>query len=137
MLWSVGAGEATAVLNERDVFIEVVRSHVGWKVDVVFAKLIFTELLANVIRHGEHPVSVWLECSDGAVKLHILESGRGFAASPRLPSNPLSESGRGLFLVSEFAIALSIQGDPRGTHIVATLPHKGSGASGKASVPRQ
>jgi signal transduction histidine kinase len=107
--------------------VESLRRHVGWEVDEHAAKVTFTELLANVLRHGKSPLSVWLQCEHGAVKLHVLESGNGFKCEPHL-SNPTSESGRGLYLVSKMTSELKIEGNPRGTHIIATLPRKNSPA---------
>ena len=95
-------------------------SHVGWPLDEDAAAHVFTELLGNVIRHGESPVSLSLQCDGTSVKFRITESGRGFDQPIGLP--PLSsEHGRGLFLVSQLADELSVAGDPHGTIIVATL----------------
>lgn len=121
LLWKFDAPDAATALRQRMPMVEALRQHAGWAVDEYTAKVTFTELLTNVLRHGKSPVSVWLYCADDAVQLHVLESGGGFQTEPCLPC-PESEGGRGLYLVSKMASDLTIEGDPRGTHIIATLP---------------
>lgn len=123
LLWKFDAPDAATALGARESMLATLREHRDWEVDQEAAKSAYTELLSNVLRYGGCPVEVWLFCQDDEVKLHVLEFGLGFDEEPRLPS-PMSEHGRGLFLVSHLAADLRINGDPRGTHIIATLPRK-------------
>jgi len=119
LLWKIDAANAKAALSLRDEFLETIGRHAGWRVDVDAAWIVFTEILTNVLRHGQSPVSVWLDCT-GAVRLHVLESGPGFNNVPAAPK-PDDKGGRGLFLASKMSAGLEIKGEPRGTLIVATL----------------
>jgi serine phosphatase RsbU (regulator of sigma subunit)/anti-sigma regulatory factor (Ser/Thr protein kinase) len=76
----------------------------GWK-------LVFSELLANAIEHGARQaaedallVSWWREAN--SVHLETKDPGTGppdeATRDPRLPEDPLSEGGRGLFIVKSF-----------------------------------
>jgi anti-sigma regulatory factor (Ser/Thr protein kinase) len=123
LLWRIDALDAGIAFQARGAFLGVLKGHLGWSLDVDAANVVFTELLGNVLRHGKSPVSIWLECGDDAVKLHVRESGTGFSTKPALPE-ALSIGGRGLFLASTSANRLEIEGEPRGTHIVATLLRK-------------
>ena len=130
VLWKQDAFKAETVLKQRNAFLETVRAHEGWSLDEEAAKTIFTELLTNVMRHSHSPVSVWLACRDGECKLHVLEFGPGFENEPKLPHD-LAQGGRGLFLASAYSDELRIDGDPRGTYIIASLPR---GARGRQTV---
>jgi signal transduction histidine kinase len=132
-LWRLDGVDALAALKQRTSFMEVVSNHDGWQLDEDAARNIFTELLSNVIRHGASPVSLALECEGVDVNFRLAESGRGFDKAIGLPPMT-SEHGRGLFVVSQMAERLDVDGNPRGTKIVATLPRiaqrRESGPSG-------
>lgn len=86
---------------------------------------IFTELVANVCKHGGHwaKMSVtWLR--DGRPVLVVRDQGPGFDMSLwQLPS-VLSESGRGLLIASALSDDFSIRSEKpeRGCCIEAVLP---------------
>ncbi|HEV2641618.1 MAG TPA: ATP-binding protein, partial [Candidatus Elarobacter sp.] len=68
--------------------------------DVFTSELIFGELLSNTVRYAPGPVEVVLDWGEASTAiLHFLDSGPGFVLMPRLPSDLLSERGRGLFLI--------------------------------------
>ncbi len=77
----------------------------GWK-------LTFTEAVCNAILHGnrqdpDKTVEVRLEILGKEVVLRVRDAGPGppqeKARSPQLPKDPFDESGRGLFLITDFA----------------------------------
>lgn len=121
VVWKVEAPDAAIAFSQRGAFIDAIRNHDGPRTDEDAARSIYAELLGNVMRHGKSPVSVWLECCGPRLQFHLVESGQGFTRKPALP-NAHQEGGRGLFLVSTLASELTIEGEPPGTHIVATLP---------------
>ncbi|HTV93835.1 MAG TPA: SpoIIE family protein phosphatase [Verrucomicrobiae bacterium] len=85
--------------------------------------VIFAELIANAVRHAPGPLSVSLEVRDGAAVLHVIDRGPGFAFVPALPVNIWSESGRGLFLISQLAHRVEVERLPGlGSHVIVTLP---------------
>ena len=55
--------------------------------------------------------------------LHVIDKGPGFQNVPRLPADPLSERGRGLYLINrasrEFTVMPAAGG---GSHAIAALP---------------
>ena len=53
-----------------------------------------------MVRYAPGAVDVVLECASHSTVLHVIDSGPGFERSPMLPADPMSESGRGLFIIS-------------------------------------
>jgi PAS domain S-box-containing protein len=68
--------------------------------DAAMAELVFGELLSNVVRYAPGAIEIVLDYTKvDAPILHVLDRGPGFLFAPRLPSDILSERGRGLFLI--------------------------------------
>lgn len=92
--------------------------------DLFAAKLVFGELISNVIKHAPGGgVRVWLEPEGKKFALCIQDDGKGFSGSPsfELPSDPDSESGRGLYLVKKLACHFEYRRDD-GFVVRAVLP---------------
>jgi anti-sigma regulatory factor (Ser/Thr protein kinase) len=54
--------------------------------------------------------------------LHVIDEGPGFERAPMLPRDLLSESGRGLYIVSELTDEFSVARGPNGgSHARAVL----------------
>ena len=86
------------------------------------AELVFSELVGNVARHAPGSVDVILAMDGHAPVLHILDRGGGFRFSPKLPSNLMSENGRGLFLVASLTEDFSVsRRHDGGSHARAVL----------------
>jgi anti-sigma regulatory factor (Ser/Thr protein kinase) len=65
------------------------------------AELVLAELIGNLVRHAPGEAEVVLQWDAGwPPVLHVLDSGPGFTFAAKLPSDVLSESGRGLFLIA-------------------------------------
>ncbi|HTX02256.1 MAG TPA: ATP-binding protein [Candidatus Acidoferrales bacterium] len=86
---------------------------------------IFTELVANVCKHGGH----WARTSvtwraDGKPVLVVRDHGPGFDISLWQPPADLAEGGRGLLIASALADDFSIRSEKTGTGccIEAVLP---------------
>ena len=96
----------------------------GARADALFAAdIVLSELLGNVLRHAPGTVDVRLDWNDGPPILHVLDNGPGFVFVPRLPSNVLSESGRGLFIITQIAPEITIVRRPGGgSHARVLLP---------------
>ena len=74
----------------------------GLSDEAVFSfELIYAELLGNVVRYAPGDVEIVLDVSAIAPVLPVLDRGEGFRMSPRLPSDDLSERGRGLYIINE------------------------------------
>jgi len=92
--------------------------------DVFTSELIFGELLGNVARHAPGPIEIVMDWTLGSSPvLHVLDEGAGFVVVPRLPSDLLSERGRGLFLVWSLAEEFNVtKRTGPGSHARAVLP---------------
>lgn len=86
------------------------------------AWLVVTELITNVVRHAPGPAEVRLEAEQGRVAVHVLDRGPGGVPAAHLPEDPLSEGGRGLYIVSRlahrFEMLARFEG---GSHAIAVL----------------
>lgn len=122
-LWRFECNDAAGALANRELFIAYLERHRGWSLDVYAARIIFTELVTNVMRHASGPVRLALQCDGRELALRITDRGPGFSFDPRLPADTLSEGGRGLFLVSKFAAAVRVEHAAHsGTSVTAILP---------------
>lgn len=122
LLWSYSAESALNALTQRPDFLAIVRQHAGWGLDDAAAQLIYTELIDNVIQHAPGAVQVKLQCDGRSVFLGVSDLGPGFELVPHLPDTYI-ESGRGLFLVAQFALRLWVEPNAeRGAKVVAELP---------------
>lgn len=121
VLWESRASTAVEVFKERAAFLSVIRTHSGWDLDEDSARLIYTEIVGNAIRHAQDPTRAKLICDGSAVELCVTDSGSGFWTAPAPPS-PSSQGGRGLFLVSAYADALHFNRANDRFTITARLP---------------
>ena len=76
--------------------------------------LMYSELVANALRHAPGTLELIVETHAEHAVLHVLDKGPGFVFSPRLPADLYSESGRGLFLVAAFAEDFNVERRPGG-----------------------
>ncbi len=79
---------------------------------LVAAELVIAELIGNTVRYAPGPVDVYLEHEVHVV--HVLDRGPGFEFAARLPQDPFSESGRGLFLIASLTEDLHVVRRPDG-----------------------
>jgi anti-sigma regulatory factor (Ser/Thr protein kinase) len=120
--WSFDSHDAVAAQNARHAFSARLRSGLVPEEDICAAELVFGELVGNVARHAPGPTDVVLDWSGPRPVLHVLDTGPGFEHLACLPSDAMSESGRGLFLVSSLAQELHVSRRPkRGSHARAVL----------------
>lgn len=86
------------------------------------AELVFSELIGNVVRFAPRWADITLDWNGGRPVLHVLDGGPGFRHAPKLPENLLSESGRGLFIVSRLTSEFHVARRPNGgSHARAVL----------------
>ncbi|GAC1310168.1 MAG: hypothetical protein NVSMB21_17670 [Vulcanimicrobiaceae bacterium] len=86
------------------------------------AELVFSELIGNVVRYASRWVDVTLDWNGPIPILHVLDGGPGFQHVPRLPESPLSESGRGLFIIDRLTAEFHVNERPHGgSHARAVL----------------
>jgi len=126
--WTFDALDESSGHAARLAFVAELKAG-GVKPDEVFtSELIFGELLGNVARHAAGPIEIVMDWTPGSPPvLHVLDEGPGFVVVPRLPSDLLSERGRGLFLVWSLAEEFNVtKRTGPGSHARAVLPvHNG------------
>lgn len=124
IVWKFHADRAEAALGRRSEFLRALEEESGdYCFDRFAAELIYTELVSNVVRHASGPIDVQLSCNDGEATIAVYDRGKGFSLHPRLPRHSLDESGRGLFLVSQFSKRVKVQTFPaHGSVVSAVFP---------------
>jgi len=75
---------------------------------VAAAELIVGELLSNAARHADGHVCLEISAVDGFVTLSVHDTPPLFAMEIRRPIDEMSESGRGLFIVSKLAERIDV-----------------------------
>lgn len=119
--WWYASEDARVAAHARREFVEYLREAGAADAFVARAELIFGELLGNVVRHAPGPVEIALYRRGDVWTLHVIDSGEDFDPQRDLPNDPLSERGRGLFIVQRLAAAVRVETFAAGNHIIATL----------------
>jgi PAS domain S-box-containing protein len=97
--WAFDSSDVSAARGARHSFVSALRDG-GWRLDRLdTAEVVFGELLGNVVRYAPGPIEIFFDWSDPTPVLHVLDRGPGFTLAPKLPSDLLSERGRGLYIV--------------------------------------
>ncbi len=121
--WGFDSGDAASANAVRRDVGTTLRERDTHEREIVTVELILSELIGNVVRYAPGPVEVILDLSEQAAVLHVLDSGSGFTLAPRLPSDLLSERGRGLYLVWSLAEDFNVTKRPEGgAHARVVLP---------------
>ncbi len=120
--WRFDALDERAGQSARRAFTEGLRRRSMDAETIGKAEVVFGELLGNVARYAPGTVEVTVDWSGEAPVLHVLDNGPGFHHVPALPRDVYSESGRGLFLISQLSDDFSVARRPeRGSHARAVL----------------
>jgi anti-sigma regulatory factor (Ser/Thr protein kinase) len=122
--WQFEAADARSAYTMREAFFQrILTTCEADEEQLSTCGLIFAELVGNAVRHAPGSLSMSLEDRGGALTLHVIDRGSGFAYRPMLPRNIWSESGRGLYLISKLARRVSVEQSPGpGSHIAVVLP---------------
>lgn len=111
-----------AVSAARVAFAQAVANRGGSFEDIAAAELVFGELVSNTVRYAPGEIEIVVDWSGAEPVLHVMDNGRGFKHIAILPPDVLSESGRGLFIVSalthDFRVSKRVCG---GSHARAVL----------------
>lgn len=120
--WAFDAENAEAAHEARSQLAAYLRERTCGAADIGGAELVFGELVGNVVRHAPGPIEVQIEWAGPQPTLHVIDRGRGFLRDPSLPVDVLSESGRGLYIVSQLTDTLRIERIAGyGNHVAAVL----------------
>jgi anti-sigma regulatory factor (Ser/Thr protein kinase) len=99
---------------------------------IVNAEVVLSELVGNLVRHAPGPATCVIDARPQRVLLHMLDEGPGYRFLSRLPTDTLSERGRGLFLISALAEAFHVTPRPfGGSHACVTFSTASSDAAAK------
>jgi anti-sigma regulatory factor (Ser/Thr protein kinase) len=121
--WSFDAENARAAQDARAEFVQYLRSQLNDGFSISAAELVFGELVGNVVRHAPGAIDIDLDWSNERPVLHVIDRGPAFEADGALPTDLLSESGRGLYIVRRLASNLQVEHVPGyGNHVMVELP---------------
>lgn len=120
--WHFEGLDAHALQGVRRAFRNALAERGAGSERLESAELVLGELAGNAVRHAPGPVRVLLDFSNRRPVLHVIDEGPGFERAPILPQDPMSESGRGLYIVSQLTAEFSVmRRRPRGSHARAVL----------------
>jgi anti-sigma regulatory factor (Ser/Thr protein kinase) len=120
--WMYERIDSDVLSKARERLHRVLEEHSVRPEAIERAKLVLGELVGNVVRHAPGSVQIVVDMSAAAPVLHIVDEGHGFESTAALPVDVLSESGRGLFIVSELTQEFTISRGPGGgSHARAVL----------------
>ncbi len=120
--WSLHTDDGLSVAASRRRFTLALRERGATPEDVAAAEIVFGELVSNAVRYAPGPVDVIVDWSGPDPVLHVLDGGTGFRHISIVPPDVLSESGRGLFIVSALTHDFRISKEPKGgSHARAVL----------------
>lgn len=121
--WTLYVDDARAAVDARSLFVDFLRGIESRGDFIDSAELVFGELLGNIVRHAPGPVEISVESREEALVLHVIDSGPPLRTSERrLPTDPLCERGRGLFIVTHVATDVHIDHVTNcGNHISVTM----------------
>lgn len=120
--WRFDALDAPSLHRVRREFRETLLGRGVRSESLEFAELVLGELAGNAVRHAPGPVEIILDFSNRRPVLHVIDSGPGFERAPVLPLDLMSESGRGLYIVSQATLEFSVmRRRPSGSHARAVL----------------
>jgi len=120
--WSLHTDDRRSVTASRRAFARAFEDHGASGEDVAMAEMVFGELVSNTVRYAPGTVEVIVDWTSPDPVLHVLDNGSGFRHISILPPDLLSESGRGLFIISalthDFRVSRGAKG---GSHARAVL----------------
>ena len=119
--WIFDSADGAAATAARHDFVRWLGARKMDRTAAHAAELVLGELIGNVVRHAPGPCEVVLENLEEPV-LHVLDRGPGFSLTTHLPSDLLSERGRGLYLVWALTAEMNVtRRHGGGAHARATL----------------
>jgi anti-sigma regulatory factor (Ser/Thr protein kinase) len=107
--WSFDTRDAQAARDTRLDFVKCVDRFYGARADVTAAELVLGELISNVVRYAPGLAHIQADFDERGVTIAVQDSGNGFSpAPPQRETDLLTESGRGLAIVSRLAGTIEV-----------------------------
>lgn len=124
MDWCLDTSEPESLRDIRAELTDYLRRHGKDGADLASARTAASEVVANAVEHGGgRYVWVSVDWGDERPVLSVHDLGEGFEPSVSLPDDPLSESGRGLYLATHCSELLEVAAKRAGGSTVrVTLP---------------
>ncbi|GAC1446916.1 MAG: hypothetical protein NVS2B8_16260 [Vulcanimicrobiaceae bacterium] len=108
MCWSLDANDVRAAREARKAATAQLGEHTDSRDALGAAELIIGELLSNAARHADGHVCLEIGTDGGHAQISVHDTSPSFAMDfNRLP-DAYSESGRGLYIISELARMISV-----------------------------
>ncbi|MBC5823763.1 MAG: ATP-binding protein [Candidatus Eremiobacteraeota bacterium] len=121
--WTLATINIDDAFKLRREFCRFLHAHAADSRGIDDAEVIFGELLSNAMEHGKAPIEIRLLWDRPEPTLIIADRGSGFELKADLPTNALSEHGRGLYIVSTIGRGLEVAHRPLGgVRVTAMLP---------------
>lgn len=108
MSWSFDSREQDAAYRARDQMLAFLAELCLAGSNLFDAKSVIGELIANVVEHAPGPVHSEIDWGGDHPVLRMRNASVGFTPRIALPADPMSEDGRGLYLVSALADDLRV-----------------------------
>lgn len=124
--WRFHSSDAYSAHRSRGEVVAYLRQFYPDESECFAAELIAGELLANTVEHAPGLVEIRIAWSEGNAVMIVRDSGPGIEKHTHdLPADPMSEEGRGLFLIEQLARSVTITALPGfGTEVRVALPLK-------------
>ena len=120
--WTLKTQDASTVTAARRASANAFADHGAGSEDVAMAEVVFGELVSNIVRYAPGSLEVIVDWSGPDPVLHVIDTGPGFRHIAILPPDLLSESGRGLYIVSSLTQDFHVaKGRTGGSHARAVL----------------
>lgn len=117
------ADDVVGAHRALDHIMGFLRERAGLRADYQAIRLVYFELIGNVHKYAPGRLMVRVDWFGESPYLHVFDRGRGFEYQPSLPTDMLSEGGRGLYLVNCITGSLTVHRMPGcGSHVSVRLP---------------
>ncbi len=109
MCWSLNANDVRAAREARKEATLRLGRHTASLHALGAAELIIGELLSNAARHAGGHVCLELGFNGGHAQISVHDTSPAFAMDFSRPPDTFSESGRGLYIISELARKIAVK----------------------------
>jgi anti-sigma regulatory factor (Ser/Thr protein kinase) len=133
--WALEPADTAAVHRLRHQIMQTLARIATPEADLSAAAIVVAELLTNALAHASGRAWVSLRWDGTHPLLSVADQGPGFGPNsgltglgtidgsrtlvPRLPDDPLAESGRGLFLMAQLALDVAVAARTTGGTVVS------------------
>lgn len=122
--WRFHSSDAYTARACRHELMKFIRRYAADSESAFSAELVLGEILANTVEHAPGLVEIRIDWTGRKPVVTARDSGPGLSiAADKLPADPFTEDGRGLFLIRKLAEGLSIEpAAGYGSELRAVLP---------------